>query len=54
MDISKMTVVELKALAYDILAQTQNLQAQLQTVNQVIAEKSKVVPVEDKAEEIKE
>lgn len=41
MDTTKMTVVELKALAYDILVQMQNLQAQSQSVNQLIAKKVK-------------
>lgn len=39
--IQDMSVVELEALAYDTLAQIQNLQGQLQTVNQMIGEKAK-------------
>lgn len=40
-----MTVVELKALGYDLFAQIQQLQANLAQVNQMIGEKSKVEEV---------
>ena len=43
MDISKMSVLELKAMAYDLMAQIQNLQSQAGALNQIIAEKSKEV-----------
>lgn len=41
MDISKMSVQELKALAYDMMGQIQSLQNQVGALNQLIAEKSK-------------
>ena len=40
MDISKMTVVELKALAYDELAKIEIAQANLRTVNEAIKGKA--------------
>ena len=50
MDISKMSIVELKALAYDLIAKGELNQKDLQTVNQAIMQKSK----EPKVEPVKE
>ena len=42
MEIKEPTVVDLKAQAYDIFAQIEQLQMRLRQINQVIAEKLKV------------
>ena len=47
-DISKLSVLELKALAYDHLAQVQGLQNNLAVINQEIAKKSTPVKEEEK------
>jgi len=39
MDVSKMTVVELKAVAYDTAVQIEQLNSQLRQLNQLIAQK---------------
>lgn len=39
-----MTLIELKALVYDISAQIQNLQGQIQAINAEIVTKSKPAP----------
>ena len=39
MDVSKMSLTELKALAYDMIAQKEQLQGQLNQVNQMIGNK---------------
>lgn len=49
MNLETMTITELKALAYDLLAQSQVTQSNLQAVNQMIAKKSQ--PIEPAAEE---
>lgn len=54
MNINTMTVTELKALGYDIFAQVQKLQADLQTVNSMINEKSKPVEAVPVAKELPE
>lgn len=38
-DLTTMSLVELKALAYDTIAEKERLQNQLATINQAIAEK---------------
>lgn len=43
MDITTLSIVELKALAYDMFAQVQFIQSQLTTVNAEIEKKSKEV-----------
>lgn len=58
MDITKMTVTELKALAYDTFAQIEQAQKNLQAINQEIAKKLQVNPetttsTEDEVEEEK-
>jgi hypothetical protein len=45
MNIQEMTIVELKALAYDQLVIIENTQKNLQAINAVLAEKNK--PVEN-------
>ncbi len=50
MDITKMTVVELKAVAYDLFVQLEITQKNLQAVNQEIAKKSKEAKEEAPAE----
>ena len=50
MDINNLSLVELKALAYDLLAQAQHTEKQLIAVNKLIEEKS-VKPEEVKTEE---
>lgn len=52
-DISKATVDECKAVAYDILVQIDRLQKDLQLLNQAISEKSKEPKIEEKKEEPK-
>ena len=42
MDINKMSVTELKALAYDIISQLEKNKANLNSVNSLIREKSNV------------
>jgi len=58
MDITKLTVVELKALAYDELAKMEVAQNNLKTINQELAKRSQPAveekPVEEKVEEVKE
>lgn len=46
MDITILTITELKALAYDTLAKIQQFQNDLQVINNQIAEKSKIVEPE--------
>ena len=43
MDVSKMSLTELKALAYDMIAQKEQLQGQLNQVNQMIGNKMREV-----------
>lgn len=43
MDITTLSIVELKALAYDMFAQVQFIQSQLATLNAEIEKKSKEV-----------
>ena len=50
MDLTKMTVIELKAVAYDLFVQLEVTQKNLQLVNQEIAKKSKEVKEEAPAE----
>ena len=58
MDITKLTVVELKALAYDELAKMEVAQNNLKTINQELAKRSQPAveekPVEEVKEEVKE
>lgn len=51
MDISKMSIVELKALAFDELVKIEMANKNLQTLNQTIAQKQKEPPVELPREE---
>jgi len=47
-DLKKLDVKELKAMAYDTLARLENEQTNIKVLNQLIAEKSKVVePVKE-------
>ena len=50
-DIGKMSVAELKVLAYDLIALAENTQRNLQAVNAMIQQKS--MPVEEPKEEPK-
>ena len=43
MDVNKMSLTELKALAYDMIAQKEQLQGQLNQVNQMIGNKMREV-----------
>lgn len=48
MDITKMSVQELKALAYDLLVQSQKIQSDLNLVNNEIVKQTKVeAPVDN-------
>lgn len=51
MDISNLSVIELKAMAYDCLANLDLLQKNLQTINAEIAKKLSAPPVEEKVNE---
>jgi hypothetical protein len=57
-DLSKATITECKAVAYDILANIEALQKDLQTISKAIAQKSEKQEVEQakpvKTEEVKE
>lgn len=44
MDITKMSVTELKALAFDTLVSIENFQRDLQTINKAIAQAQTPVP----------
>jgi hypothetical protein len=47
-EVKKLSLAEVKALAYDTLARLENEKNSLQVLNQIIAEKSKVVePVKE-------
>lgn len=45
--LEEMTVVELKALCYDIIASQQKLQNDLMSINQIIRQKSEIVAVKE-------
>ncbi len=51
--IEEFTIVELKALAYDILAQSENLQNNLKIVNSEIAKRSQAQVETGSGEEVK-
>lgn len=53
MDITHLTITELKALAYDTFVQIEQFQNNLKLINQQIVEKLKQIPtdVEEKVEE---
>ena len=54
MDITKKTVDELKALAYDLLVQSNNIQRNLQVVEKEISSRHPdVLPANEVQEEIK-
>jgi len=46
-DITKMTVIELKALAYDELAKQQVCQQNLQIINQEIVKRQSIEPMKE-------
>lgn len=51
-DISTMTETELKAMAYDLLVQNEQIQRSIQIINQEIAKRQKEIKV-DKVDEVK-
>lgn len=51
MNIKEMSIVELKAVAYDIFIHTQSLQNDLIVVNQEIANRQNILKLKDVKEE---